>query len=84
MTQPLAPVCTWQFRTALQYLLCDPATAAFRVDAVHVAIALCHHKALHTEPEGLPELASFSAPQRIAQYGEVRPPYIYRFRLGLA
>lgn len=45
-------------------------TQAFRVDGVHMAIALCHHQALSSEAADRPELASFDVPQRIAQYGE--------------
>jgi hypothetical protein len=54
----------------LQYLLCDPTTQAYRVDGVHMAMALCHHQALGSEAADRPELASFDVPQRIAQYGE--------------
>ena len=35
---------TLQPRTAVAFLTRDPSAAAFRVDAVHLAIALVHHQ----------------------------------------
>mmetsp|Transcript_31486 Transcript_31486/g.59180 ORF Transcript_31486/g.59180 Transcript_31486/m.59180 type:complete len:867 (-) Transcript_31486:321-2921(-) len=58
-----------QFKSAIQYLLSDPATHQYRTDAVHMAMALAHHDVLEME-EAHAELASLDVPARIAQYGE--------------
>ena len=76
-----------QFKSALHYLLSDPATHAYRTDAVHMAMALAHHNVLDlqgTESDRA-DLVSLDIPQRIAQYGEAvcRPSYRhYRSKSG--